>query len=738
MLGYLLLPAVLCLGGLAAEPSQKEPQGKRPVADLIADLKKGEKERTLALQELEQLGDKAAPAVPALMELVAGKDEFARVSAVIVLGKIGKPAAEPLSRALTAKDEDMRFYAAWGLGLVGPPAREAAPLLATALTDKSPQVRRMAAFALGRVNPDPDAAAPALVAALGDDDADVRQAAAAALIPLGKAAVPGLVKAAQGKKDALRNLAIKTLGDLGAAAEPAIPALKALLQDKATAELAADALAGIGAPAVAALTATAADDSEAVRALAVRSLQKVGAPAVTALVDLLGARHTDVRRQVATTLGAMQVREKVVVIGLGYALKDKDLQVKRNALQSIRSLGTSAKLAEPYVSALLVDLDPQLRVEAFHTLKGLDVDPRPSLKKALGHPDPAIRIPTASLMTSLNVEIDLAEPVLLAGLKEKDEALRMQAAHSLSLRGLQADVVLPIFISGLKHELASVRQQAAEAIARYGPKARQAEPVLVKALDDADDGVRVRALTALRAVADPRNLVPVMLNLLKGKDANLHGPATEVVYQIGPEAVGQLVASLRREEAPVPRLVCLQSLSMVGPPAKEAVPDLIKALADPAPRARMNAARALGHIGPDAKEALAALAKTEKDADANVQQVAKAAVAQINANPNQKTFQVQGVLTPDDPFDKVRKEHYHVVHAFYMKAGKTYTINLTSSWDNYLRLENPQGKEVAYDDDSGGNLNARIIYQALTDGWYRIIVTSFAARTPGNYTLRVD
>ena len=72
-----------------------------------------------------------------------------------------------------------------------------------------------------------------------------------------------------------------------------------------------------------------------------------------------------------------------------------------------------------------------------------------------------------------------------------------------------------------------------------------------------------------------------------------------------------------------------------------------------------------------------------------------------------------------------------------MKAGTTYTIDLNSQWDNYLRLENAQGVQLAFDDDSGGFPNARIVFRAPEDGWYRIIVTSFAGGASGPYTLRV-
>ena len=176
---------------------------------------------------------------------------------------------------------------------------------------------------------------------------------------------------------------------------------------------------------------------------------------------------------------------------------------------------------------------------------------------------------------------------------------------------------------------------------------------------------------------------------------------------------------------------------MVGPPAKNAVSELIRALGDDDARSRMAAARALGNIGPDAKEALTALEKAEKDGDANVVKIAQAAGAQIRAGGNLKEFMVQGVLTTADPMDRVRGGCHHVVHTFPMKKGQTYTIDLNSQWDNFLRLENAQGQQLAQDDDSGGMLNARIVFAAPADGYYRIIVTSFAGGANGPYTLKV-
>jgi HEAT repeat protein len=742
MCRYALLVAVVCaaLCGNYVVMGQSK-RSDRSVADLVADLQKGDKEKLQALQELATLGDKAAAAVPALIELLPIKNEDVRLNAALVLGKIGTPAVEPLQKAFASPDSDVRFYAVWSLSFIGPRARGATPVLVKALKDPAPDVRRKAAYALSQVDADPALVVGPLVSALGDSDADVRQTAAASLPKMSKAAVPVLIESLQSDKQELRLAAIKILGEIGAPAAAAVDKLKPFLlqPNKGAAEVAADALAGIGTPSsIAVLTGAANDDDAKVRALAVQALHKIGAPAVPTFVDLLGAKHLDVRRQAASLLGSMQVQDKMVVVGLGYATRDKDFQVRHNALLSLQNMGTAAKLAEPYVVELLTDIDPQMRQDAFRTLQNLGVDPRPGLKKALGNPDLTIRIKTASLMSTLDLEVELAVPVLLDGLKQKDETLKMQAAHALALRGLREEEVLPIFIAGLKNDAPSVRRQAAETIARYGLKAAKAIPVLIATLDDADDSVRAQALRTLRVVgAKGSDLLPAAAKILRRKNDPLHAEAAQLVFQAGPDAVGEIITLLGKDDAPALRLACLQTLAMVGPAAKNAVGELIKALDDPSPRIRMTAARALGNIGPAARDAAAALGKAEKDADANVKMIAKSALAQIRADPNVKGFEVQGVLTAGDPFDRARPTCYHVVHIYRMKAGQTYTIDMTSMWDNFLRLEDAQGRQLAQDDDSGGNLNARIIFRAPSDGSYRIIATSFAPGATGSYTLKV-
>ncbi|MBI3407956.1 MAG: PPC domain-containing protein [Planctomycetes bacterium] len=102
-------------------------------------------------------------------------------------------------------------------------------------------------------------------------------------------------------------------------------------------------------------------------------------------------------------------------------------------------------------------------------------------------------------------------------------------------------------------------------------------------------------------------------------------------------------------------------------------------------------------------------------------------------------FILQGKLTKDLALDEGRftKGSPRLIQPVTMKAGKSYTIDLISDdFDAFLRLLNPDGKQVAFDDDSGGELNARIVYRCEQDGEFRIVMTNLDRRA-GAFMLKV-
>src|SRR5262249_11927645 len=85
-----------------------------------------------------------------------------------------------------------------------------------------------------------------------------------------------------------------------------------------------------------------------------------------------------------------------------------------------------------------------------------------------------------------------------------------------------------------------------------------------------------------------------------------------------------------------------------------------------------------------------------------------------------------GSLTAKDPASKYRKGAFMKAHEVKLSAGVEYVIELKSiAFNTYLYVEDAAGKKLAEDNDSGSDLNARIVFRPPSDGTYRILATSF-------------
>jgi tetratricopeptide (TPR) repeat protein len=73
-----------------------------------------------------------------------------------------------------------------------------------------------------------------------------------------------------------------------------------------------------------------------------------------------------------------------------------------------------------------------------------------------------------------------------------------------------------------------------------------------------------------------------------------------------------------------------------------------------------------------------------------------------------------------------------------LKAGNTYLIDMESRFlDSYLVIYDSKGKVCARDDDSGGNLNARIRFPVTEDGKYVVQATSLSRQNQGPYLFMI-
>ncbi len=142
--------------------------------------------RTAAARALSALPPSPEIAVPIFQKALAGADETTVHYLLDALASLGPPAVPRLAAAL--KHEALRPQIAAILGQIGPAAAPAAPALAEILADQDPNVATEAAYALAKIGPGAKAAVPALVDVLKQPESNRTLAAAYALGRIGPAA----------------------------------------------------------------------------------------------------------------------------------------------------------------------------------------------------------------------------------------------------------------------------------------------------------------------------------------------------------------------------------------------------------------------------------------------------------------------------------------------------------------------------------------------------------------------
>jgi serine protease Do len=90
-----------------------------------------------------------------------------------------------------------------------------------------------------------------------------------------------------------------------------------------------------------------------------------------------------------------------------------------------------------------------------------------------------------------------------------------------------------------------------------------------------------------------------------------------------------------------------------------------------------------------------------------------------------------------DGRDPANRQSFAKVFTVKLEKGKTYQIDMTSKeLDSFVRIENANRQQLAQDDNSGGDRDARILVQCPAEGMYVIVATTFGVGM-GNFTLKV-
>ncbi len=552
-----------------------------PLSEVIAKLDGTDAAGQLkAIDEIAHRGPAAAAAVPKLVGLLTAKSAEARWHSARALAAMGAKAAEAvptLAKSLGDADPLVRGQAAHALGQIGTTDNKVLNELGKLIADPDLRVRRATVAAWRNLRPGPKVSIPILVKVLEDVQPNAKVEALMAISEAGRDAVPALIEAL--KNDKARYWACIALGSIGKDAAEAIPALVAELKcDEPQVRMqAAMALTEIGpgdSATIAALLPLLADSEYSARYAATFAMTKIGPAAKAATAQLkrnLGDKDTFLVAVSAWALARVNDKDSAsmdaAVAKLVAALKDEEQRTRLIAVKALFDLQPPAERVAPALAEALHDSDPEV---LHNVIDALATHAEAAVPRAIDAlKNEKLRVPAIMLLRRLGPKAKDAVPALVSLVKSnRDSALRHEIIDALEAIGAASDQAVPTLIELLGDEDVEVQRGATFALGKIGPAAKTALPMI-------------------RANAVKKELRPVSL---------------WAIVRIAPDdekaadqAVPVAIAALKRDEAVI-RFEAAETLRLIGPRARAAIPALEAASEDPDLHVRKAVAEALKKI----------------------------------------------------------------------------------------------------------------------------------------------
>ena len=436
-------------------------------------------------------------------------------------------AVDALVAQLRSSSPRIRVHALAALGQFGPAARQAAKAVMPLLADPNVHVRRAAVRAFRDTRPDPAAAIPPLINVLEDPDPAVKIGAIDMLAELGRPAVPALDPGPGPRQHRL--LGLPGAGEIGADAEPAVPALQHLLETSKNAGTCGGRPFSAWGPSV-----------------------RRRRPPCAALVRALDEEDRGIRIAAAYALGQIGPAAKAAVAPLRKL-------VDSNQPVFLRTLSVWA------VARINPDDKAALRTAI------------PMLLEALKSREPRLRAMASRALVDLRTEPDAVMPSLMQLLAQA--ASRRSGPDVMNVLAGLGDAGLPGLIKAL--ELKEVRPRAAAILARLGPAAKEAVPALIRAVQADDPLARHEALLALGAIGPAaKAAVPAAVKALQDLDPNVRYSACYALGKIGPPAMAAKdpLQQVLTDSDPFLSLVAAWALARIAPDCADTVPKSVPLL----------------------------------------------------------------------------------------------------------------------------------------------------------------
>jgi hypothetical protein len=290
-----------------------------------------------------------------------------------------------------------------------------------------------------------------------------------------------------------------------------------------------------------------------------------------------------------------------------------------------------------------------------------------------------------------------------------------------------------------------VLEEAAIALARIGKKEE-----VEKLLADDSRQKKIAGIVALTAMTDSRKEIlenAIFLDEERKKNGTdkkklsgdiLTPSVILTVRKRGADAAPVLADALSLVHHVYVRENLAKALGEIGNGSEVVVNALVEGLLDTTqknPYVQIAAIRSLEKLASKADAAKAAMIRVAEDPvfEERVRLVAQTAVfANIELDKSSESQKLAKESMYDEGLNK-----YYKIHPFAFEKNYLYRIDLISkNFDSFLYLK--RGKTtIAFDDDSGGDLNARLFYKPQDDEKLEIWATTYPRNALGDYQLEI-
>jgi len=500
--------------------------------------------------------------VEVLVEQLSSGDEAARCLTIDALAEHGAdaaPAVQALIGLMADESALVRAHAARTLGEIGDPAKPAAEVLAQAMADDNEDVRLMAVGALAKIKPGKEKVVPLMLKAMADEDYSVVLRATHALSSLGPDVVEPMIEALKNKKTA--HWAVLVLHDLGPDAKPAVPALLAILEDgdPETQAAVVEALGDIGDPAaIPKLVEIANDHPYDIEIVAAFALSKFGPAAKDAAPHLeKGLESDDPAMQTVCAYSLAMIfpddeeKKKQAVELLVKAMTSDEEKVRVAAASALLQLNPDPEIVKGPFLAAIATSDEATRQGMFASIASLGEEVVPRLQRALK--EKPVRPYAARALGEIGPKAADAVPDLVASLEGESPEVREQILMAIGHIGENLDQAMPAAKAALADEDPHVKRGGIYVLGRIGPGAKAASDdlyALLQSTGDNDDEDRLGTFAAWALVSiDPskpeyaKAAVPHLKTALEDARVGVRVEAAEALGKLGAlakDAVGAL------------------------------------------------------------------------------------------------------------------------------------------------------------------------------------------------------